>query len=332
VVDTETTSHSPLFRSDDGVAWRPLPADALGVHAAVVRIVEARDGLVAVTLTGGHRDCEGPEGLACWSPGGPLMAWTSADGEQWAPGTVADIEIERDTIDGVVSVPFVAARDGVVVVVARVGGGFRVVASQTGVTWTPGSLPRAFSVNDMDAFDDGFVDVGPFRRPDGTDRAVAYFSVDGTVWTRTSMPVPNGTRADLVAIEDLVAGPSGLIATGHTLETPGVDLWWASADGSVWSVLDDYPPLGAWHGDGEGDGLYANGTLTSDGERFIAYRVQGGARAWTSRDGTSWSPLRVAGPMPGGSGDPDLPWLVVLPVGVMVVNGDHGAGIGVPSA
>jgi hypothetical protein len=331
-VDSQTTSHSPVFFSDDGVAWRPLPADTLGEHAVVVRIVEARDGLVAITLTGGHRDCEGPEGVACWSPSGPLTAWTSADGEQWAPGPVGDIEIERDTIDGVASVPFVAARDGVVVVVAKVGDAYRTVASQNGIAWREGSLPSAFSVNDMDAFDNGFVAVGPFRRADGSQRAVAYFTVDGTVWTRASMPVPSGTSAGLVAIEDLVAGPSGVIATGHTMETPGVELWWGSADGSVWSLLDDYPPLGTWHGQGEGDGLYGNGTLVSDGERFIAYRVQGGAKAWTSIDGASWSPVQVLGSMPSQSGDPDLPWLVVLPVGVMVIGGDHDAGIGIPSA
>lgn len=329
-VDTETSSHSPLFISDDGVVWRPLPADTLGQHAAVVRVVESRDGLVAITLTGGHRDCEGPEGLACWSPSGPLKAWTSADGEQWAPGPVADIKI--GTIDGVISVPFVAARDGVVVVMARDGDGYRVVTSQNGVAWKEGSIASAFTVNDMDAFDNGFVAVGQFRRADGSQRAVAYFSVDGTVWTRASMPVPNGVSADFLAIEDLVAGPSGLIATGHTMETPGAELWWGSVDGSVWSVLDDYPPLGAWHGEGEGDGLYGNGTLVSDGERFIAYRVQGGVEAWTSKDGAAWSPLQVVGSMPSTSADPDLPWLVVLPVGVMVVGGDHDGGIGVPSA
>ena len=74
-----------------------------------------------------------------------------------------------------------------------------------------------------------------------------------------------------------------------------------------------------------------NGTLVSDGERFIAYRVQGGVRAWTSTDGATWSPLQVVGSMPQTSGDPDLPFLVVLPVGLMVVGGDHDAGIGVPS-
>jgi hypothetical protein len=36
--------------------------------------------------------------------------------------------------------------------------------------------------------------------------------------------------------------------------------------------------------------------------------------------------------MPATSGDPNHPWLVVLPVGLMVVGGDHDAGIGVPSA
>ena len=34
---------------------------------------------------------------------------------------------------------------------------------------------------------------------------------------------------------------------------------------------------------------------------------------------------------PETSSDPRYPWLVVLPVGLMIVGGDHDAGIGVPS-
>ena len=329
--DSESTSHSPVFVSDDGVAWRPLPADAFGEHAAVVRIVEGRDGLVALTLTGGHQDCEGPEGLACWSPAGPLVSWTSTDGESWAPHPIATLDIQRDTIDGLVSVPFVAARDGVVVVAGHQATGYRVVASQDGVSWPIGSIPSAFSFSAMAAFDNGFVAIGAFRRADGSARAVSYFSVDGNAWTRASMPAPSGLPGDLIGMDELVAGPSGVIATGFTYQTPGKQLWWGSADGSTWTLLDDYPPLGTWHGQEEGDGLYGNGTLVSDGERFIAYRVHGGVRAWTSTDGATWSPLQVVGSMPQTSGDPDLPFLVVLPVGLMVVGGDHDAGIGVPS-
>ena len=88
-VDTPTSSHSPVFVSADGVAWRPLAADALGEHAVIVRIVESRDGLVAVTLTGGHRDLRRPRGDRVLGPTLPLVAYTSRDGASWAPHPVA---------------------------------------------------------------------------------------------------------------------------------------------------------------------------------------------------------------------------------------------------
>ena len=330
-VDTPTSSHSPIFVSADGVAWRPLAANALGEHTVIVRIVESRDGLVAVTLTGGHRDCEGPEGIACFGPTLPLVAYTSRDGATWAPHPVSGLDLEPDSDDGFVDPPFVAARDGVVVVAGRSADGYRVVGSQDGVTWLPGSVPSAFSISAMAAFDNGFVAVGPFHRADGDPRAVSYFSTDGRVWTRTSMPAPIGVPAAMVGVDQLVAGPSGLIALGGISDTPGRSLWWGSADGTTWSLLDDYPPLGTWNGDGEGSGLIPNGTLVSDGDRFVAYGGDGDVQAWTSTDGATWSPLQVVGKTPETSGDPRYPWLVVLPVGLMIVGGDHDAGIGVPS-
>jgi hypothetical protein len=331
-VDNATTSHSPVFISEDGIAWRPLPADALGEHELIVRVVESRDGLVALTLTGGPRDCEGPEGIACFQPRLPLLAYTSSDGETWAPHPVTGLDLQPDSDEGFVDPPFVAARDGVVVVGGRAADGYRVVTSVDGRSWLPGSIPSAFSMVALAAFDNGFVAIGPFHRADGDPRAVSYFSTDGRVWTRTSLPVPSGFPAGMVGVDQLVAGPSGLIAMGGTFETPGKSLWWGSADGTTWSLLDDYPPLGTWHGDGEGTGLIPNGTLVSDGDRFIAYGGDGDVRAWTSTDGATWSPLQVVGKTPETSSDPRYPWLVVLPVGLMIVGGDHDAGIGVPSA
>jgi hypothetical protein len=331
-VDTQTRSHSPVFISDDGVAWRPVAPDALGAHTVIVRIVESRDGVVAISLTGGFRDCEGQEGIACWSPILPLVAYTSKDGQHWAAHPVHGLDLAPNSDEGYVDPPFVAARDGVVVVAGRTADGERVVVSQDGVAWLPGSIPSAFSMRALAAFDNGFVAVGPFFRADREQRAVSYFSTDGRVWTRASLPVPGGMPETMVGVDQLVAGPSGLIAMGGVFETPGKAVWWGSADGTTWSLLDDYPPLGPWNGEGEGTGLIPNGSLVSDGDRFIAYGVDGGVRAWTSTDGASWSPLRVVGAMPATSGDPNHPWLVVLPVGLMVVGGDHDAGIGVPSA
>ena len=145
------------------------------------------------------------------------------------------------------------------------------------------------------------------------------------------MPAPIGVPAAMVGVDQArrrTVGPDRArwdLRHTRPVAVVGLGRW------TTWSLLDDYPPLGTWNGDGEGTGLSANGTLVSDGDRFIAYRGDGDVQAWTSTDGATWSPLQVVGKTPDLGGDPDYPWLVVLPVGLMIVGGDHDAGIGVPS-
>jgi hypothetical protein len=333
-VPTGASSTTPVWTSTDGGAWQPVGPDQFGSSALLLGVGETAGGLVALTLEGGVNACGGSTyELDCWTPALPFQAWASSDGTTWTSHPGPDIELNSICEEcGVEPPTFGAGQPGLVVI------GAETAVSSDGVSWEvleSSGFPAGDDARSgtMVAFGSGFVAVGERNIKIGDEagtQAIGYRSTDGRSWAATRMviarPAEHGTGAS-----SLVAGSAGLIAKGSTAGDPGAELWWSSPDGSTWTELLDYPPLGTWHGQAQGSGASENGTLVGNGDRMLAYRSDSGEAAWTSFDGVTWEQLAVDGEAPIW-GDVQHPDLILLSVGVLGFGHDGAVWIGEPEA
>jgi len=116
-------------------------------------------------------------------------------------------------------------------------------------------------------------------------RAAAWFSADGTTWTR-SHSIADGEDARFNAVAQ---GPTGWIAGGVVGTGPGRAALWSSTDGDRWTRI----PASADFPDG------AVESIVRGGPGFVAVGVtidaagHGAPAAWTSTDGLAWRPVQA---------------------------------------
>lgn len=314
---------TPVWTSQDGAHWEALPfntANTFWPGLLIVGMAEVSGGLVALTLLAGTWDCTS----ACptYSPALPLMSWTSPDGRSWTPHTGPDLGLPPQSR----AVPRLAAGPAGLLAVAA-GSVTHAATSVDGIRWRAvpaGTLPGGRALGYIVGTSRGYTGVGALRVSGDQYRAVAYQSVDGSAWTGpyplhlvSASGVILASTAPSWGATALVAARNGLIATGGVLATPGVLLWWQSANGRDWRPLPTYPPLGPTGCTGEGCGSGPNGTLVGDGHRMVALRGGTDAGVWASHDGLTWQRLPVTGDIPS-----DLAiQAVLLPGGVLLSDG-----------
>ena len=304
---TGSTSRTPVWTSTDGTTWRPLAASEFGTGALVVGAGATRTSVVVLALTGGTDRCTDTVEVSCFAELGPLRVWTSADGRHWVARRGPQLTLPRACEGCGVNVPDIAIGAAGILVRAVGKSADQLAWSQDGSSWTTftsSPFPRSLKVQGIGAFGASFVAVGSSGGlADGRNaRPVAVTSTDARHWIMHFLPIAPGDLYAGAAAQSVLAGPAGLVVTGGTYSTPGLELWWSSRTGASWSAIAHYRPLGTWTGQGEGTGLMANGNADGDSSRLIAYRGGSAQAAWTSRDGRTWTRLRILGSPPPESG------------------------------
>jgi hypothetical protein len=319
-----TQPRTPVWTSQDGSRWDPLPGDTsnpFGPGMAVVGIAALSSGLVALTQ-GVRTDCANP---SCISPyAGPVVSWTSPDGRSWTPH--AAVTLGPALTSGPVQI--LLAGGPAELVAATNNPRALAATSLDGVGWhvSPRStFPEQFVINDLRGTATGYLAGGLWVTSNARWDAAALWSGDGRTWMRTS-PLPAastpanaglGSGATMSAVTSLVLGEAGLIAVGREILAPGRTLWWQSSDGKAWVSLPSYPPVGPTTCPGHDCGLQPDGTLVADGQRVVAVRGGGDSGVWTSADGTAWRRLTVTGDVPRDQ----MSQAALLPGGVLVSDG-----------
>ena len=183
---------------------------------------------------------------------------------------------------------------------------------------------RRGELTDVVATDAGYLAVGRSREG-GTRRAVAFWSNDGVLWTRSR----DDDSLVLGTMEAVVSTPIGFIAVGNVLEgSVARAAVWTSPDGLAWvRTTGDRPAF-----DVGGAGAFADGRIHGGmidvawtGDRAVAVGnacdVNGFACrgvVWTSDDGRTWT--REPNELNGS------PYAVAAIPGGLVAVGDDGQG------
>jgi hypothetical protein len=265
-----------VWRRASGGSW------ALVTSLSQVSAIPGLEALTGVT--------HGSSGwLAVGAPGPVVM--TSADGTTWrsatGPGSItADLA-------GVSAVAAAAGPHGYVIVGKLVAPGGSCVAD---VWWTPNLTfwTRAHDVNDatgssqvlaVAADSRGFVSAGSHN-----GKPAVWTTTDGTTWTTIVLPVPAG--ASSAVLQQIAISGNRVAALGQAYTPAGtVPIAELSVNGgSSWQQVPFSSPgpdttftaLTATSG-----GFTAAGQFGEPGQQQVA--------AWTSANGTSWTPAPIGG-------------------------------------
>ncbi len=317
---TATAARTPVWVSTEGLAWTPLDPMVFGPDTLILGVAAVPGGLAALSAQAGSNGCDpGDPFDGCFGAVPPVQSWTSADGLSWTAHS-GPFDGDQTPWFGAVGSTLFAMQYGKTA--------FEGAISTDGVTWTAlptDALPPSYTADSPAVFGTPAAIMlaggGNLAGGGGSLRTSIPRSVDGQHWTSVRLPFTTPGVAE--SVDAIYVGRSGLLADGHTAETPGQDLWWRSADGASWSAVTGFPPLGA-RKTGAGAGTYPNGSLAGDGTRIVAYRDTGKAAAWASFDGADWQRLTMHGDQPLDA------TLTVLPMGVLAISGT-GAWFGSPS-
>ena len=323
-----SSATSPLWRSADGRSWEVVSSPAQG--AGVVGAADVGGSLVVVTLQVVPSECFSYPAPFCHIFAGPLRIWSSDDGRSWTerPSPVEVASEAQTTHDVVASL---VAGEPTFLFVAE-GERRQVAASTDGTHWSavamadPSTGPP-FHQNSVGRLGSSVIGIGETEH-DGDLAAVIWSSTDGANWDATTLPSP-GDEVGTVG-GTLVVGAAGVLARGSFAGDGGPSFWWAS-DGDGWTLLDDYPPLGAWVGDGAGSGGVADGFVVGDGQRLIAYHGGDKPAAWRSTDAQAWTPISVEGAAPEvGNGGYSVGSFVLSPLGLLFLADDGNVWLAEP--
>jgi hypothetical protein len=192
--------HARFWRSDDGVAWQPVPDDPQAFDNAEVRaITSTANGFVAVGVVGTAQQASG------------AVAWTSSDGNHWS-------RIDDPAFAGGVAVSVIVAPFGGLVAVGSDVARHNAMAwtSPDGHAWTraPDEPSRQYAnefiwMTDVTAIGDQVLAVGEFQ---GLQRgtATSWISKDGLHWEQAKV-APVQEQGEFYAV---VPGGPGVIAVG----------------------------------------------------------------------------------------------------------------------
>jgi MFS family permease len=265
-----------VWRKASGRSW------SLVTLLSQVSAIPGLEALTAVT--------HGPSGwLAVGAPGPVIM--TSADGATWqsatGPGSITA------GLAGVSGVAAAAGPHGYVIAgkLAAPGGGC--VAD---VWWSPNltSWTRADDVNDVAGSSQVLAvaaDAGGFVSAGSHDgKPAVWITTDGTTWTTIVLPVPAG--ASSAVLQQIAISGNRVAALGQATTPAGtVPIAELSVNGGTsWHQVPFSAPgpdtaltaLTASAG-----GFTAAGQFGAPGQRQVA--------AWTSANGTSWTPAAIGG-------------------------------------
>ncbi len=292
-IDTTTTIVPSLQIEGAGARWGRVPVDATAefVLDESESIVFDSDADVTWTV-----DAD-PEVVA--------TLWLTDDGIAWrAAASTPALE------------PVAVVRDGPVIdvagwTVAPLPPGFQVATTADGgATWSSRTVPLPDGVRPLVTSDAASVDlarlggtvvvtVPDLVEGDGLDDPQMFAAVDGDAFVRVVLPAeldPQGTLG-------LELGAGALLATSFDT----ADLTWhllRSTDGVTWARLGVLP--------------YSQGQVGRVGDAYVALSSNAtadGADVWSSDDGSSWTPIRLAD-IAGG----DLAW-AASPYGWVVDDG-----------
>ena len=264
--------------------WRKASGGSWALVTSLSQ-VSATPGLAA--LTGVTHGSSG--WLAVGAPGPVVM--TSADGTAWQPDT-GPHSITAD-LAGVSALAVAAGPRGYVIVGKLVAPGGSCVAD---VWWSPNLTfwMRAHDVNDATGSSQvlavaadarGFVSAGSHN-----GKPAVWTTTDGTTWRTIVLPVPAG--ASSAVLQQIAISGNRVAALGQAT-TPGGTVPIAELSvngGSSWQQV----PFGSPGPDTTFTALTASsGGFTAAGQ-FGALGQQQVA-AWTSANGTSWTPAPIGG-------------------------------------
>jgi hypothetical protein len=279
-----------IWQSVDGNAWQPASltlVDAL--------IAESPTGLLAVS----HAS----------DPQSAHEVWSSSDGLAWTKLPTPD------AFDSTVILA-IAGNEHSVVVVLGSPNGSKVLTSADGKVWAEVSLPsgtfcwcgtadtpvwawagagRIFVAGYLSS---GTSDPGPFG---------FFSSSDGVAWSPS--------KTTFAGMPILHFAGSSILAEVSPTGRPLMEEWMTSSDGgSTWVKTTPQSAMLTSSG----------GALYASGERMLGVAKDG--RAWTSRDGKTWSPLAWGNHKLGqtSDGQPEVFALKLFPTGVYVA-GWYGA-------
>ncbi|HEY8636741.1 MAG TPA: hypothetical protein VIL81_05695 [Candidatus Limnocylindrales bacterium] len=301
--------------STDGLHWSaPHAIDISGFpdRIDIAQVVEGPAGLVAVGRFTPDT-CGGP----------PVVAglWHSTDGTTWRrvalPRNMVRGHVE--TLDGG-SAGYIATgkqSDG------KTPG---IWLSQDATTWRLLALPKPPSgtlvVNGATSFAGGLVVAGAVVGPEGCGggssiHPAAWWSADGSSWTRESLPGASTVAGASLSIHRL--NDNRIVAVSQAGDTPDA---WVSTDGRTWSKVQT-PTIEALFG-----------TVTDNRRSMVvvAPSDQGQLTFETVGDQLDVAPLPQTGDGPVQTADSMPTITAVGPTGVVVVSvdGSH-LWLGVPS-
>jgi hypothetical protein len=273
-----------IWQSADGNAWQPASltlADSL--------IAESPTGLLAVS----HAS----------DPQSAHEVWSSSDGLAW---TKLPTPVSFDST----MILAIAGNEHSVVVVLGSLNGNKVLTSADGKVWAEVSLPsgtfcwcgtadtpvwawagagRVFLAGYLSS---GTADPGPFG---------FFSSSDGVAWAPS--------KTTFAGMPILHFAGSSVLADVSPNDSPFMEEWMISSDGGeTWAKTTPQSAMLTSSG----------GALCANGERMLGVAKDG--RAWTSRDGKTWSPLEWGSHKLGqtSDGQPEVFALKLFPTGVYV--------------
>jgi hypothetical protein len=296
-----------LWLSPDGQTW----TFAVGITQPTVMLAVAPVGLVAMGID---------------ASGTPKDLWTTSDGRNWGgstgvsnlPGSLVSL---AGTSNGIVATVAVTSGIGKAATTS-----YLVEYSTDGEKWSPETIQPGLSWNADAPAPTVQANAGRFFLLGSTTSALAqvggtgivfassaavpsyvWWSDDGRTWTRSGGSFE-------AAPQRIDFGRDGmLLETSWRGAVPGgTELARSTDGGKTWAPDAKFGPLGPSTCSGA-CGTGPDGAIGSNGTYFVAVK-NGGKQAWTSFDGTVWTPIPWGGPDLATVG---LGSFVVLPRGVL---------------
>jgi len=301
--------------STDGLHWSaPHAIDISGFpdRIDIAQVVEGPAGLVAVGRFTPDT-CGGP----------PVVAglWHSTDGTTWRR-----VALPRNMVRGHVETLDGGSAGYIATGKQSDGTTPGIWLSQDATTWRTLPLPKPPSgtlvVNGATSFAGGLVVAGAVLGPEGCGGAssihpAAWWSADGSSWTRESLPGASTAAGASLSIHRL--NDNRIVAVSQAGDTPDA---WVSTDGRTWSKVQT-PTIEA---------LFGTVTDSRRSMVVVAPSDQGQLTFETVGDQLDVAPLPQTGEGPVETADSIPTITAVGPTGLVVVSVDAShLWLGVPS-